>query len=101
MSDSLLPTDPPGGVLYSLEVVTELTGLTRSEVLWCYRAGLVQPAATADELLQFDDTAVYRLRRLAQVRAAYATTWAGAHLICELLDEVERLRAELEFWRNR
>jgi hypothetical protein len=51
--------------------------------------------------LQFDDAAVYVLRRVAQVRTAYGVPLEAARLICELLDEVERLQAELDFWRHR
>ncbi len=102
MSDALQPFESPVATLHSLEVITTLTGLTRREVLLCYRAGVVRAhSATTDEPLQFDDEAVYTLRRVAQVRAAYGVNLEAARLICELLDEVERLRAELDFWRNR
>ena len=98
----LQPDEAPATALYSLEMVAELTGLTRREVLLCCRSGLVRshPAAV-EQPLQFDDAAVYALRRVAQARAVYGVNLAGAQLICELLDEVERLRAELDFWRGR
>jgi|YelNatPaOPRAMG01_1025707.scaffolds.fasta_scaffold08790_8 hypothetical protein len=99
MNDPRQPEESPPGALYSLEIVAALTGLTRREVLRCYRAGLRAPAPDAP--LQFDDAALYALRRIAQVRAAYGVNLEAARLICELLDEVERLRTELDFWRDR
>jgi hypothetical protein len=49
----------------------------------------------------FTEEAIYTVRRIEDVRAAHGIGLAWIKSMFELADEVERLRAEVRFYRNR
>jgi DNA-binding transcriptional MerR regulator len=51
-------------------------------------------------VMEFTEEAIYTLRRIEQLRTVHGLDLAWIKTIFDLLDEVERLRAELRFLRN-
>jgi DNA-binding transcriptional MerR regulator len=88
--------------VYTIETVEKVTQLPKEQILLYYREGLITPQATTDdENLTFDEQAVHRLRRFRFLIAQYEINHVGLKHFAALLDEVERLREELRFLRNR
>jgi hypothetical protein len=85
--------------VYSIETVAEITHLERERIVLFQRRGLVHAIVTEPEP-RFDDAAVLRLRHLAFLVTEYQLDDAGLGHFAELLDEVERLRAEVRFLRG-
>jgi DNA-binding transcriptional MerR regulator len=97
---SLLPIayEPPLEALHSLDDAARLAGVSRKVLLQYCRAGVVQPFFLPPYgVMVFDEEAVHRVRRIENMRARsdLLRTLHG------LVDEVDRLRAEVRFWRDR
>ena len=93
---------PNPNVLYSLDATAHLAGVPRRSILIYCRAGLVRPVFQPPHgVMAFTEEAIYTVRRIEDVRASHGVgvTWVKA--MFDLLDEVERLRAEVRFFRNR
>jgi len=98
---SLVLFQPKPGVLYSLDATAHLAGIPRRSILIYYRAGLVQPVMQPPYgVMEFTEEAIYTLRRIEQLRTVHGLDLAWIKTMFDLLDEVERLRAELRFLRN-
>ncbi len=82
--------EPDTDATYTLDVIASLTGVTSQTVLHYQEQGLISPAAG-----QFDAEALRTLRRIEHLRSTCAVNESGLKLILELMDEIERLRAEL------
>jgi len=92
---------PEPGVLYSLDATARLAGITRRSILIYCRAGLVRPVIQPPYgVMEFTEEAIYTLRRIEYLRTAHGLDLAWIKTMFDLLDEVERLRAELRFLRN-
>lgn len=86
---------------HTLEMMVTLTGVSRREILIYCRSGLVPSVGSIDaEELFFDDEAIYRVRRIEQLRAEQGINLAGIRMIFELMNEVRRLREEMRFLRS-
>ncbi len=72
---------------YSLEIVSELTGVSTKTIVQYQEHGLIQPL--------LDDETIRVLRRIEHLRETCEMNLAGLKLLTQLLEEVERLRAEL------
>lgn len=72
---------------YSLEVLAEMTGISRQSIVQYEEHGLIHP--------QFDDDTVRSLRRIEHLRESYGMNLGGVKLITALLEELEQLRADL------
>ena len=93
---------PKPDALYSLEAAAHLAGVSRRSVLVYCRAGLVQPVLLPPHgVMAFTEEAIHAVRRIEQLRTAHGCDLASIKVLFALLDEVERLRAELRFWRDR
>lgn len=77
----------PSPAAYTVEVLSEMTGISRQSIVQYEEHGLIQP--------QFDDDTVRILRRMEHLRESYGMNFSGVKLITTLLEEVERLRADL------
>ncbi len=87
---------------YTLEQVARFTQLPRRQIVLFCRCGVVAPVRAPDTGgWAFDDEGLRRLRRLAELRAAYQLNFRALRLVAELLDQVERLREELRGLRAR
>jgi DNA-binding transcriptional MerR regulator len=104
-SPSLLALElfqPKPDVLYSLDATARLAGVPRRTILIYYRAGLVRPVVQPPYgVMGFTEEAIYAVRRIEHLRTVHGVGLAWLKTMFDLLDEVERLRAELRFLRNR
>lgn len=73
---------------YSLEILTEITGLESTTILHYQEHGLI---AEGD----YDDEAVHTLRRIEHLRGTCEANVSGLKLILGLMDEVDRLKSAL------
>lgn len=92
---------PKPNVFYSLEATAHLAGVTRRSILIYWRAGLVRPVVQPPYgMIEFTEETIYNVRRIERWRAVHGVDVAWLKSLVELLDEMERLRAELRFFRN-
>ena len=92
---------PQPNVLYSLDATAHLAGVPRRSILIYCRAGLVRPVVQPPYgVMEFTEEAIYTLRRIEHLRTVHGLDLDWIKTLFDLLDEVERLRAELRFLRN-
>ncbi|HEX7861768.1 MAG TPA: MerR family transcriptional regulator [Verrucomicrobiae bacterium] len=93
--------DPQPGVVYHLDAVVHLTGVSRRSVLLYCKSGLVRakedPGLGA---MQFDDEAIYMIRQVEYLRSHRGINLDGIRMIFELMHEVRKLRDEMRFLRS-
>ena len=88
-------------VLYSLDAAAHLAGVSRRVILVYCRAGLVRPVLQPPYgMMEFTEEAIHAVRRIEHLRTVHGIDLAWLKTMFDLLDEVERLRAELRFLRN-
>ena len=92
---------PKPGVLYSLEATTHLSGVSRRSIMIYCRADLVQPVVQPYGVLEFNEEAIYTLRRIEYLQTVHGLDLAWIKTLFDLLDEVDQLKAEVRFLRNR
>ena len=81
---------------YSLEIIAQLTGVSSQTILYYREHGLIAQVPDAPpNAPRFDDEALRKLRLMEHLRTTCELNEAGLKLMLHLLDEVERLRAEL------
>ena len=87
--------------LYGLEEAAQLAGVARRTILMYCRTGLVRPVYQPPYgVMEFTDEAILTVRRLERLRVEHGLGVAWLQAMASLLEEVERLRAELRFWRG-
>ena len=92
---------PEPNVFYSLDAAVHLTGVSRRSFLVYCRAGLVRPVFQPPHgVMAFTEDAIYTVRRMEYLRTVHQSDLAWLNTVLNLLNEVERLRAELRFFRN-
>ncbi len=92
---------PNPNVLYSLDAAAHLAGVPRRSILIYCRAGLVRPVVQPPYgVKEFTEEAIHNLRQIEHLRTVHDVDLAMLKTMFDLLDEVERLRAELRFLRN-
>lgn len=84
---------------HTLEVVVRMTGSSRRKIVFYCRKGVIAPVCEDEREWRFDEESVMRLRHIEVLRQQHRMNWAAIQTIIGLLDEVERLRAELRFRR--
>ncbi len=93
---------PKPNVLYSLDAAAHLAGVSRRSILIYCRAGLVRPVIQPPYgVMEFTEEAIYTARQIEHWRTAHGLDLKWVKTIFNLLDEVERLRAEVRFLRDR
>lgn len=93
---------PQPDSLYSLDVAAHLAGVPRRSILVYCRAGLVRPVFQPPYgIMEFTEEAIFAVRRIEQLRMVHGLDVAVIKTLLGLLDEVERLRAEVRFLRSR
>ncbi len=94
--------EPHPDVLYSLDVTAHLARVSRRMILIYCRAGLVRPVFQPPYgVMVFTEEAIYKVRRIEDVRAAHGIGVAWIKSMFDLAEEVGRLRAEVRFYQNR
>ncbi len=92
---------PEPNVFYSLDAAVHLSGVSRRSFLVYCRAGLVRPVFQPPYgVMEFTEEAIYSVRRMEHLRIVHRSDLAWLNTVSKLLNEVERLRAELRFFRN-
>ena len=93
--------EPNPNVLYSLEATAHLARVPRRSVLIYCRAGLLRPVFQPPHgMMGFTEEAIYTIRRIEEVRAVHSMDVSCIKTMFDLLDEVERLRTEIRFFRS-
>jgi DNA-binding transcriptional MerR regulator len=93
---------PEPNALYGLEAAAHLAGVPRRSLLIYCRAGLVRPVFQPPYgAMAFTEEAIRTVRRIESVRAVHGVGVDWIKTLLDLLDEVERLRAEVRFLRGR
>lgn len=93
---------PEPNVLYSLDAAAHLAGVSRRSILIYIRAGLVRPVLQPPYgAMGFTEEAIYVVRRIEHMRTVHGLDLTWIKVLFDLLDEVERLRAEVRFLRSR
>lgn len=90
----VIEADP--GAVYSLETMSQLSGVSSAQIAHYYDEGLIQ--AVPGEPLDppsFDDEALRMVCRLESIRDRCGVNQAGLRLVARLLDELDWLRAEV------
>jgi hypothetical protein len=92
-------TDPHAP--YSLDVAARVAAVPRRSILVYCRVGLVRPVfQEAYGIMTFNEEAIYSVRRIETLRTVHGVDLAWIKSTFELLDELERLRAEVRFFRR-
>ncbi len=92
---------PKPNVLYSLDAAAHLAGVPRRSIMIYCRAGLINPIFQPPYgVIEFTEEAIYVVRQIERLRTVHGLDLAWLKTLFDLLDEVERLRAELRFLRN-
>ncbi len=82
------------GGRHSLAEVAEQAGVQPEQLRRWHRAGLLA-AAGGDHEPEFDDNAIYEVRRIEYYRREHGVSARSLPVVLDLLREVERLHAEL------
>lgn len=99
-AQQLQVNEPAPGVVYSLDAVVHLTGVSRRSILVYCKSGLVRAGGDPQQgEFSFDDEAIYRIRRVEHLRLVHGVNLAGIRMIFDLLNELERLQNEMRFHR--
>jgi len=112
MSKRFVPDSPPPlamelfqpqpNVLYSLDATAHLAGIPRRSILIYCRAGLVRSVVQPPYgVIEFTEEAICTLRGIEHLQTVQGLDLAWLKTMFDLFDEVERLRAELRFLRDR
>jgi DNA-binding transcriptional MerR regulator len=92
---------PKPNVLYSLDAAAHLAGVSRRSILIYCRAGLVRPVLQPPYgVMEFTEEAIHAVRRIEHLRTVHGIGLAWIKTMFDLLEEVERLRAEVRFLRD-
>ncbi|MDA1272427.1 MAG: MerR family transcriptional regulator [Verrucomicrobia bacterium] len=88
--------EPDMEATYSLEVVVELTGVNSQAILHYREQGLISVMTDPESGAHyFDDAALRTLRRIEHLRAYCEMNDSGLRLVLRLLEDMERLEADL------
>lgn len=92
---------PDPHALYSLEVAARLAAVRPRSILKYCRIGLVRPVFQAPYgAMAFTEDAIFTIRRIETMRVIHGLDVALMKTMLDLLDEVERLRAEVRFFQR-
>jgi DNA-binding transcriptional MerR regulator len=87
---------------YSLEAAASLAGIHPEMLRYYCRRGFFGEARERSQTDPvFDDDSLYELRRLEHYRRLHGVNRKTLRLLCDLWREVERLRIEVGFRRDR
>lgn len=100
MALDLFHADP--NALHSLDTAARLAGAPRRAILVYCRAGLVRAVIEPESgMMAFTEETIRTVRQIERLRAAHNADLALIKSLLGLLDEVERLRSEVRFLRQR
>jgi DNA-binding transcriptional MerR regulator len=79
--------DPTPQVVYSLDILAEITGVSTQTILEYQEHGLIRP--------ELDEDSLRILRRIEHLRESCQVNLAGLKVLTSLLEKVEQLNEEL------
>lgn len=92
---------PKPDMFYSLDTAAHLAEVPRRSLLLYCRAGLIQPVIQPPYgVIEFTEEAIYAVRRIEHLRTLHGLDMSMIKILFELLDEVQRLRTEVRFFRS-
>ena len=92
---------PKPNILYNLDAAAHLAGVSRRSILIYCRAGFIHSVdQSPDGVMEFTDEAIHTVRRIEHMRTVHGLDLSFIKILFDLIDEVERLRSELNFLRN-
>jgi len=94
--------EPDPDVVYTIETTANLTHVGRRNILVYYKQGLL-PSVLVPESggYYFNDEGIRSLRRIEHLHNTLGINLRGTRMILDLMNEVERLRDEIRFLRDR
>ena len=85
---------------YMIDEAAKLAGVTRRVWLRYWRWGLANSDGVVNpDQRHFDGEAIYRVRRAERIRERMETNLRTAATIVQLLERVDKLERELDFYR--
>lgn len=92
---------PEPRVLYPLDMVSRVLGVSRHTILLYCKHGLISPVNSCElEGWYFSADAIRQIRRAEMLRSSCGGNLDAMRIILELQDEVASLQRELNFWRD-
>jgi len=98
------PDDVPASAshaIYTIETVERITHISKDQIVLYYQYGLVSPVQATEKEILFDEDAIHKLRQIAFLLSEYGINHQGLKQFVSLMDEVERLREEVRFLRQK
>lgn len=94
------PIEPDAEGVYTLDIIVQLSGVSSETVLAYQEQGLIAHTELPNaDSPRFDDETLRTLRRIEHLKACYGMGLPGIRLMLRLLQETERLEAELRAQR--
>jgi DNA-binding transcriptional MerR regulator len=103
-SNQPAPDDLPESgshAIYTIETVERITHISKDRIVLYYQHGLVSPVQATEKEILFDEEAIHKLRQIAFLLSEYGINHQGLKEFVSLMDEVNRLREEVRFLRQR
>ena len=93
--------EPDPGAVYTIETAEHIAHVPRRLIALYYKHGLVSPVVDPDcGGFYFNDEGIRTLRHIQFLRTVCGVNLVGIKMILDLMNEVERLRAEARFLRG-
>lgn len=93
---------PKPDVFYGLDAAARLAGVPRRSLLIYCRAGLVRAVLQAPHgVMAFTEEEIFVARRIERLRTVHGLSLVWIKTLFAMADEVERLREEVRFLRDR
>jgi MerR family transcriptional regulator/heat shock protein HspR len=86
--------------VYIISVAAELAGVHPQTLRMYERKGLLQPGRSAGNTRRYSARDIERLRTIQQLTQEQGINLAGARLIMEMDNEIERMRTEMAHLRR-
>jgi DNA-binding transcriptional MerR regulator len=87
--------------IYTIEKVEKITRISKDQIVLYYQHGLVSPVRATKREILFDEEAIHKLRQISFLLSEYGINHQGLRQFVSLMDEVERLRTEVRFLRQK
>ena len=92
---------PEPRVLYPLDMISRVLGVSRHTIMLYCKHGLISPTDSCElEGWYFPADAIRQIRRAEMLRRTCGANLDAIRMILDLQDEVASLQRELTFWRD-
>ena len=80
---------------YTLEMISEMTGISTVTILLYHEHGLIRVTESHGQTPYFTEEALHTLRRIEHLISHYEASMESLKLMLELMDQVDRLQSDL------